>query len=259
MILGQLEKLTGLSSAYSGAVQATWDIVRHLGDASAATMAVGVSSFVVLMAFRRFLPRWPGALVVVVLGSRCRGGSIRRPMASRSRVRSPLGSRRSSVRASPAPRCSRCHAGGGDLPGQLLRRRADRAVISLLGTARRSTKSCWPSAPKRRVWAAVDGAPKPVRHLVLDAAMNQWASDASAVEAVREVHRPDCTAATSSSRARATDELREQLAQTGLTELIGSAHFHATVTAAVEACVVNPPVTRGQQTGKADADGRPTG
>ena len=68
MILGQLEKLTGLSSQYSNSVQAAFDIVWHLGDASAATVVVGITALAVLVVFGRFLPRWPGALVVVVLG-----------------------------------------------------------------------------------------------------------------------------------------------------------------------------------------------
>ena len=40
---------------------------------------------------------------------------------------------------------------------------------------------------KRRIWAAVDGAPKPVRHVVLDASAISGI-DASAVDAVAEVH-----------------------------------------------------------------------
>lgn len=35
---------------------------------------------------------------------------------------------------------------------------------------------------------------------------------------------------------RDTWELREQFDETGLVELIGAEHFHAAVTAAVEAC-----------------------
>ena len=60
---------------------------------------------------------------------------------------------------------------------------------------------------KRRVWAAVDGAPKPVRHLVLDAAAISGV-DASAVEAVREVHEGLRSRNITFEIARATDELR---------------------------------------------------
>jgi len=42
--------------------------------------------------------------------------------------------------------------------------------------------------------------------------------------------------------AGATDALGVELDATGLTEVIGAEHFHATVTAAVEACA-SPPQT----------------
>ncbi|HEY5186556.1 MAG TPA: SulP family inorganic anion transporter, partial [Actinomycetes bacterium] len=111
---------------------------------------------------------------------------------------------------------------------------------------------------KRRVWAAVDGAPKPVRYLVLDAAMISGI-DASAVEAVREVQAGLHSRNIVLEVARATEELREQFAQTGLIELIGPEHFHATVTAAVEACVAGPTGPRGQRTDPADPERSPTG
>ena len=81
----------------------------------------------------------------------------------------------------------------------------------------------------------MDGAPKPVRHLVLDAASISGI-DASAVEAVREVYDGLRSRNITFEVARATQELRAQFDETGLTTLIGIEHFHATVTAAVEAC-----------------------
>ena len=42
MILGQFEKLTGVSSDYDKAVQAAVDVVVHIGDANVATLVVGV-------------------------------------------------------------------------------------------------------------------------------------------------------------------------------------------------------------------------
>lgn len=87
---------------------------------------------------------------------------------------------------------------------------------------------------KRRVWAAVDGAPKPVRHLILDAAMISEI-DASAVGAVREVQAGLRSRNITFDVARATEELHEQFDQTGLSELIGVEHFYPTVKAAVEA------------------------
>ncbi len=85
---------------------------------------------------------------------------------------------------------------------------------------------------KRRVWAAVDGAPRPVRHLVLDAAAITDI-DAGAVAAVAEV-RAGCLARNITfDVARATADLRRRFDETGLTELLGEDHFHATVAAAV--------------------------
>ena len=55
----------------------------------------------------------------------------------------------------------------------------------------------------------MDGAPKPVRHLVLDAAPISGI-DASAVGAIREVHAGLRSRNITFEMARATDELREQ-------------------------------------------------
>src|SRR4051794_25773101 len=88
---------------------------------------------------------------------------------------------------------------------------------------------------KRRLWAAVDAAPKPVRYLVLDAASISGV-DASATEAVSEIieglHERNITLAV----ARATDELRSEFHGGGLTDLIGADRFYPTVSMAVEAC-----------------------
>ena len=74
-----------------------------------------------------------------------------------------------------------------------------------------------------------------MRHLVIDAAPI-GGIDASAVEAVREIHAGLCSRNITLEVARSTDELREQFEATGLIELLGAEHFHPTVTAAVEAC-----------------------
>jgi MFS superfamily sulfate permease-like transporter len=92
---------------------------------------------------------------------------------------------------------------------------------------------------KRRVWAAVDGAPKPVGHLVLDATMISGI-DASAVGAIREVRTGLHSRNITFEVAHATDELREQFDQTGLTSVIGAEHIHGTIAAAVQACASPP-------------------
>ena len=88
---------------------------------------------------------------------------------------------------------------------------------------------------KRRLWAAVDGAPKPVRHVILDASFISDI-DASAEVALREVVDGLRERNIEMHVARAAVELRQRLDEVDLTNAIGAGHFHGTVTAAVEAC-----------------------
>ncbi len=92
---------------------------------------------------------------------------------------------------------------------------------------------------KRRLWAAVDGAPKPVRHVILDASFVSDI-DASAEVAMREVIGGLRERNIEFHIARATAELRQRLDDVGLTVAIGADHFHATVTAAADACRLPP-------------------
>ncbi len=93
---------------------------------------------------------------------------------------------------------------------------------------------------KRRLWAAVDGAPKPVRQLVLDASFISDI-DASAEVALREVIDGLRARNIELHVARATVELQLRFDEVELTAAIGADHFHGTVEAAVEACR-QPPV-----------------
>jgi MFS superfamily sulfate permease-like transporter len=86
---------------------------------------------------------------------------------------------------------------------------------------------------KRRVWAAVDGAPRPVERVVLDAS-GISGIDASAVDAVAEVHAGCLARNITLEVARATADLRRRFDDTGLTDLIDADNFYPTVTAAVE-------------------------
>jgi len=92
---------------------------------------------------------------------------------------------------------------------------------------------------KRRLWAAVDGAPKPVRHVVLDASSISDV-DASAEEALHEVIDGLRERNIELHLARATVELRRHLEAVGLADAIGPDHFHGTVAAAVDACPAAP-------------------
>jgi len=408
MILDQLEKLTGISSEQENSVRAAIDVVTHLTDANPATVAVGAVAFVLLLLFGRFLPRWPGALVVVILGilaswlldleahgvtvtGSIPAGlpSIARPDLTGSQLLSLIGpavaiflvsfsdgiltARSFAARHGETIDAdqellafSLANAGAGFTQGMPIGTSGSRTAVndsmkarsqvsglvafaaiavillfltapirylpsavlgavivfaslklietrqwrelaassrveagiagvtavvvltigvlpaiivavflSILDVVRRTATPGDavlgysepdqryadvrgnPSAGvtpgvvvyriqgrlffanshflKRRIWAAVDGAPKPVHHLVLDAAMISGV-DAAAVGALRETHAGLNSRNITLDVARATDELREQLDGTGLTELIGAQHFHPTVTAAVDAC-----------------------
>ena len=108
IVLGQLGKLVGLSSDEDNAVIALGDIVAHLGEANAATVALAVVSLLLLIGLRHFLPRFPAALLVVVLGIvaswsldlAAHGVNIAGAGPGRSaRVRVPAGGRRTSWRS----------------------------------------------------------------------------------------------------------------------------------------------------------------
>jgi high affinity sulfate transporter 1 len=91
---------------------------------------------------------------------------------------------------------------------------------------------------KRRLWAAVDGAPKPVRDVVLDASFISDI-DASAEVALREVVSGLRERNIELHVARATAELRRRLDEVRLTELIGADRLHSTIAAAVKSCAAS--------------------
>ena len=93
---------------------------------------------------------------------------------------------------------------------------------------------------KRRLWAAVDGAPKPVRHVILDASFISDI-DASAEVALREVIGGLRERNIELHIARAAVELQLRFDEVGLTDAIGADHFHGTVTAAADACRLSRP------------------
>jgi SulP family sulfate permease len=73
-----------------------------------------------------------------------------------------------------------------------------------------------------------------VRHVVHDASAISRI-DASAVDAVAEVHA-GCQARNITMKiAGATTELRQRFDETGPTDVVGADHFHPTVAASVEA------------------------
>ncbi len=64
----QLNKLFGIESSTSGAFFGRiWYTVSHIGMTNPETLAVGVTGIVLLILGERYIPRFPNALVVVVL------------------------------------------------------------------------------------------------------------------------------------------------------------------------------------------------
>ena len=68
--LSQLNKLFGLplgrSDFFLGDV---WTMLGQLPDAHLPSLAIGAGAMAVIWAFRRWLPRWPGVLIAVALGT----------------------------------------------------------------------------------------------------------------------------------------------------------------------------------------------
>ena len=68
LIVGQLGKMLGVQVDGDRVLDQLGDISRNLEATDAATVVVGLVSLAVLVAFRLFAPRLPGALIVVVGG-----------------------------------------------------------------------------------------------------------------------------------------------------------------------------------------------
>jgi sulfate permease, SulP family len=69
IIAGQLSKLLGIHGLHAGNFFETiWTLIKHLGDAHGASVAVGLSSLALILVLEHFAPRIPAMLVVVVFG-----------------------------------------------------------------------------------------------------------------------------------------------------------------------------------------------
>ena len=89
LILGQLDKLVGVSSDEDGAIREALDILGHLDEANAATVVVSALSLGFLVLSARIGKRIPGALVLVVLATLRPGAWTWPPAASPSPARCP--------------------------------------------------------------------------------------------------------------------------------------------------------------------------
>jgi len=67
IIVGQLPALFGIPKGSGNFFEKLGHLLTHLGDASVATLAVGVVSLAAILVLRRWLPLVPGSLVVVLL------------------------------------------------------------------------------------------------------------------------------------------------------------------------------------------------
>jgi len=68
IVIKQLPKLLGIVPGKGHAYQQLWHTLRHGGEANLWSVVVGLAAMGVLFAFDRWLPRIPGALVVLVGG-----------------------------------------------------------------------------------------------------------------------------------------------------------------------------------------------
>jgi len=68
ILVGQVPALVGVDKGSGNFFEKSWAVVSNLDDADALTVAVGVASFVALLALRRFIPLLPASLVVALAG-----------------------------------------------------------------------------------------------------------------------------------------------------------------------------------------------
>lgn len=66
IIIDQSHKLLGVDSVDGSYAQELWGTIKEIPDTSTTTLAVGACSLAVLLIMRRFAPRWPRMLLVVV-------------------------------------------------------------------------------------------------------------------------------------------------------------------------------------------------
>jgi high affinity sulfate transporter 1 len=66
LVVGQLGKLLGLSIDATQPLPQLWEVITEIGSASGATVAVSAVCLAALLGLRRFMPKLPAALLVVV-------------------------------------------------------------------------------------------------------------------------------------------------------------------------------------------------
>jgi high affinity sulfate transporter 1 len=64
---GQIPDMLGIDKGSGTWFQQQWHVLTHLGDTSLATLAFAAGALAIIVGFKRFLPRVPGAIIAVVL------------------------------------------------------------------------------------------------------------------------------------------------------------------------------------------------
>ncbi len=67
IVIDQVPKLLGTDAVDGSYAQELWNVLGELGDVSSTTLVVGAVSLAILLPLRYLRPRWPRALLVVVL------------------------------------------------------------------------------------------------------------------------------------------------------------------------------------------------
>jgi sulfate permease, SulP family len=66
--LSQLNKLLGISSSRSESfMTGVWSVLHQVGDTHVPTLLMGLAALAMMIAVRRFAPRWPGVLIAVMV------------------------------------------------------------------------------------------------------------------------------------------------------------------------------------------------
>jgi SulP family sulfate permease len=68
LIVDQMPKILGIEKEHGSYFEVLVGVVKDIPDTSTLTLTVGAVSVLVLLGFRRFLPRWPRTILVVVAG-----------------------------------------------------------------------------------------------------------------------------------------------------------------------------------------------
>ena len=64
---GQIPDMLGIPKGKGNWFEQQWSTITHLGDASGWTLAFALGTLAIILGFKRFLPKVPGAVVAVIL------------------------------------------------------------------------------------------------------------------------------------------------------------------------------------------------